>query len=78
MFSFFGFSSRLVGNLLHICDPLPNEYTTQEVGVSISIYLQISISVSKVSMIYLLVNLLDIFRLGYMRQQDLTVRIYPI
>ena len=71
----FRFTSRLVGNLLCMCDLLSKEYTTQQVGVSISIQSETLTSVSKVSLIYLLVNLLCIFRLDHMRQTGLTAKI---
>ena len=60
-------------------DQLSNEHTTQEVqDFQLQFNLRLSLSVSKVSMIYLLVNLLCIHRLEYMRQQGLTAKIHPI
>ena len=74
----FGFSSRLVGNLLHMCDPLSNEYTTWEVGILTLVLSQTLISFSKVSRIYLLVNLISICRYVCTVQQGLTAKICPI
>ena len=34
----FGFSSRLVGNLLCMHDPLPKEYITHEVGIVTTVF----------------------------------------
>ena len=54
----FGFSNRLVGNLLYMNGLLLEEYITHEVGtLTAAFFLEILASFSKVSRTYSLVNL---------------------
>ena len=73
----FRLSIRLAGNLLCMWDLLFNEYTTQEVGILTSFYLQILVFL-RVGRVYLLFNLLSICGHAYMGQQGLTTKILLI
>ena len=78
IFSPFGFSSRLAGNLLCMCDPLPKGCIMHEPGILTIVFPWILVSFSKVSRTYLLVNFLSICRHVCIRQQGLTTKICSI